>query len=789
MPNAEADPRRTLVILIGASVFPGDKKLSNPRFASSAKAMREYFVDPARFALPESNLLWLFDTTESPTSVYDRIESFLHDAAARPKPEQPHDVIVYYVGHGFFGDDRAYHLAARSLKKGAPEYSYRFRALQRTVKQEARTLRKFYLIDACFSAAAMKELMGVDSVVEKVIAETKREAADDLPNTGTALLCAAPPDDVALAPASQTFTMFTGALLEVLNGKPTVPRLTLKQLHQFSAALIQDRFQADAVRPQIHSPEQAQGDIATVPLFPGGGRLPTKEAVRVNYRDAFERASFGDDNALYALVVKGPAAQADAKMPLEQEVARAWKEYGPQIAAAANHYREGLRLPPVAARDSDGGFVIVVLPIERAFDSPEQLSLAVNALCRCEVTVFDLTGFDPAVLFLLGIRSVARRGITLSSIGGSHVIGSALAVPFNLQLLNLTAHSKEQLERGEGKRPFDLIGKKIQNGFRELADLPQYLDLPAYDSVRQLGVQSAAYRPIRYTEKALVLCPFGPEYSGNNWRLFLGVDLQVELRQHARRADPPEDVHPRVERLLDVDTPRLVAETLFNAIRLTDLCIIDWTFLRPNVMFEAGIRLATNALGAVHIIEATTMQGSPLPDHVEGLIRLFGPLVYRCETYGIPYDEMFRRFEESIRNYGDGRYGFVFEAVGKSIQLRSQSLALPVVDELLRNANIFSSDDEESAGVSPVLFHEVNRELVVAARDAAAERRLAAWLYLSQRFTAEQVAGDPRLSEQFRLLKSQVRRWARNAGRSDLIASIKAFEQAVAAKVQSGAPR
>jgi hypothetical protein len=304
--------------------------------------------------------------------------------------------------------------------------------------------------------------------------------------------------------------------------------------------------------------------------------------------------------------------------------------------------------------------------------------------------------------------------------------------------------------------------------------------------VRQLGAQSAAYRPIRYTEKALVLCPFGRDYADNNWKLYLGVDLAVELRQHARNADPPEDAQPRVERLLDARTPRLVAQTLFNAIRLTDLCIIDWTFLRPNVMYEAGVRVACNALGAVHIIDATAPETS-LPRHVEQLMRLFDPLEYRCEPNGVPYDELIRRFDESIRGYGERRYGFVFEAVGRSIESRSQTVALPLVDELVRDANILSSVDEESAGVSPVLFHEVNKELVNAARDAAAERRLAAWLYLSQRFTAEQVARDARLLEHFELLKSQVRRWARKAGRADLVASIKAFEQAVAANSQSGA--
>lgn len=122
MPGLEADPRHTLVIVIGASIFPGNEQLSNLRFACSAEGMRDYFLDPGRFGLPEGNLLWLFDATEQPTSVYDKIEVFLRDALARPEPDGPRDVIVYYVGHGFFGDDRSYHLAAWSLKTGAPEY-------------------------------------------------------------------------------------------------------------------------------------------------------------------------------------------------------------------------------------------------------------------------------------------------------------------------------------------------------------------------------------------------------------------------------------------------------------------------------------------------------------------------------------------------------------------------------------------------------------------------------------------------------------------------------------------
>jgi hypothetical protein len=431
----------------------------------------------------------------------------------------------------------------------------------------------------------------------------------------------------------------------------------------------------------------------------------------------------------------------------------------------------------LSSAGSNGGLVVVSLRIEQALASKAALRAAVQALCRCEAALFDLTGYDPGVLFLLGIRAVARRGVTLSTIGGQYTLGATLPLPFNLQLLNLASHSKAQLKRGEG-RPYELIGGKLVSGFNQLTDLPHYLDLPAYESVRHLGIGSAAHKPIRYTEKVLVLCPFGEAYSERNWDLYIGLALEGKLKAYARRATPPEEANVRVERLLDVRTPRLVEQSLYEAIRLTDLCIIDWTELRPNVMFEAGVRLATNALGAVHIFDSDS---TAPPSHIEGLMGMMNPVRYRCVPGGVNYDEMIRRFDTSLRDYREGRRNDIFDAVGAAIDLVSQSVALPLVDELTRSANLLSSDDEESVGISPVLFSEVNKELAETVGRAAAERRLAAWLFLSHRFSAAEIAGDERLLQQFELLSAQVRRWARKAHRDDLLNQVKSFEANVKA--------
>ena len=265
----------SLLIVIGASEFPGDPTLSNPQFARSAEGIRKYFLDPAGFALPEANCLWLFDTAEHPTTVYDRIEEFLRRAMAPGDSERARDLIIYYIGHGFFrADDQAYHLADQSYKIGAAEYSYRFRDLLRTVEHGASTLRKFYIVDACFSGVTAKALMSANAITEKLIADTKQEAADYLPNSGTALLCATSPHEVAIAPTSENYTMFTGALLDVLKATPMTQLLTLEQLHQRTTTVILDRFGTTGVRPQIHKPDQKAGDIAAVPLFPGSAAVP-----------------------------------------------------------------------------------------------------------------------------------------------------------------------------------------------------------------------------------------------------------------------------------------------------------------------------------------------------------------------------------------------------------------------------------------------------------------------------------------------------------------------------------
>jgi hypothetical protein len=81
--------------------------------------------------------------------------------------------------------------------------------------------RKFIIIDACFAGAAQPDFIPQGPVAERMEEQTMAGFAE----SGTALLCAASAVDVALAPVFETYTMFSDALLNVMqSGSPTVRR-------------------------------------------------------------------------------------------------------------------------------------------------------------------------------------------------------------------------------------------------------------------------------------------------------------------------------------------------------------------------------------------------------------------------------------------------------------------------------------------------------------------------------------------------------------------------------------
>jgi hypothetical protein len=102
--------------------------------------------------------------------------------------------------------------------------------------------------------------------VIKVLAE---EAKQIFPTRATALLCASSADEIARAPKEGNFTMFSGALVDVLK-RGSIDygeHLTLAQVYDLVNDKIIDSYQAEGIRPEIYTPDQKEGDLSRVPFF------------------------------------------------------------------------------------------------------------------------------------------------------------------------------------------------------------------------------------------------------------------------------------------------------------------------------------------------------------------------------------------------------------------------------------------------------------------------------------------------------------------------------------------
>ena len=210
-------PTPMLAVILGASRFPEAPNLTAGRqFMNSAADVEEYVKSENRgLAVPGDNVLYLFDDSRSGGDQVSAIGKFLAKKCPRiaDKDGGPEDLLVYYVGHGLFtrGDEHAYCLAVRSTEEiNVGGTSIRASDLASTIKENAPFLRRYLILDCCFSARAYCEFMGAP------LTAASEQLREQFPDSGTALLCSSSAGDVSLAPVGRSHTMFTGALIKAL---------------------------------------------------------------------------------------------------------------------------------------------------------------------------------------------------------------------------------------------------------------------------------------------------------------------------------------------------------------------------------------------------------------------------------------------------------------------------------------------------------------------------------------------------------------------------------------------
>ncbi|MBB5338394.1 tetratricopeptide repeat protein [Tunturiibacter gelidoferens] len=357
------DRKRTLLVTIGASRFPKAPELGGgSSFSRSAEALLAYFLGDDGFGLDRRNLLDLFDASHAAAQQLEEIAEFLDDKQRSVDANTlPKNLLIYYVGHGLFTPtDRKYCLALRCTNASNIGFTaMRGRDLAEVVRNGAMHLRRFLILDCCFAGSMLGEFLSGPGEAANI------QMIEDLPDRGTSLLCASSSQDVALAPARLDYTMFTDALLKVLNdGNPTLgEHLSMSDLKATVQNRLRNNYPLNWVRPEVHSPDMRRGDISSVPLFPNRAwpQIETRkkaeaEAERLAEIEAQNKAEAEAERLAEIEARKTAAAEAERLAEIEAQKTAAAEAKRPVEEVEQIHLEQARNQvePPHPARTKIG---------------------------------------------------------------------------------------------------------------------------------------------------------------------------------------------------------------------------------------------------------------------------------------------------------------------------------------------------------------------------------------------------------------------------------------------------
>jgi hypothetical protein len=415
----------------------------------------------------------------------------------------------------------------------------------------------------------------------------------------------------------------------------------------------------------------------------------------------------------------------------------------------------------------------------KVMSSPGAFAHAIEQVCRAELAIFDLTNFEPAVMILLGIRAVIRRGLTVCVAGRHDPPWLGAEAPFHLREVSQVTPPNR-----------DVLRDRILAGIRQLAQPgDSYRDLPCFDLLRAVppdpDQRQARAFDAKLNPAILALVPFDPGYVERNWRQInedlpeIAGQTTARLRQKADAGppDPDEVQRPALRRTLDLDSPRVVSAQLFEAIRLTDFCLVDLTAARPNVLFELGVRLAASRLHPVVIEDRTYGQDDRATENdsadatwlenvngqLEKLRGLLQPVEYSPGREGV-FTQMVDRhleFRRLLQTPGDPRAESllgglpptgVYDLAWPHAVPGHEMVTVPVADRLYAGGAELLVD--QTMGLRHLIY-PAQHPLTKAAERTGLEYLVAAWLYLHFRMRAGGGA-DPELAGRYEELTDQL---------------------------------
>jgi hypothetical protein len=242
--------------------------------------------------------------------------------------------------------------------------------------------------------------------------------------------------------------------------------------------------------------------------------------------------------------------------------------------------------------------------------------------------------------------------------------------------------------------------------------------------------------------EVLLLCSFGQKYSERNL-----AELQRYLEPWVADAMTPairarnEEDPTTIVRSLDIASPRVVSPALYEAIRLTELCIVDFSDFKPNVLFEFGVRVAASPVPPVLVLAE---DAEPVPPQCEALLELFGPILYDPSAMtaadGKAIVERHRELRVAEVEHPQ-LYRQLHEEAWQSADDTTEPVFTPMVRRLHDAAIEMLAD--QTTGVRPHIYPTQHR-LTELAESNGVEHLVAAWFYAERRIGLDAVDDELR---------------------------------------------
>jgi hypothetical protein len=213
------DPGASRAVLIGTSRYRHLEQL--PAVSNNLRALAGLLTSPVSLRLPAQHVR----VVENPAAGQSAVGAVRQAAA-----EATDTLIVYFAGHGSVDAD-ALSLALPDTEYGRIETSLPYDWLRQVLLLDSQAERHVVILDCCYSGLALGRMSASPGLADQAAVE------------GSFLLAAAAETRTALAPVGDTYTAFTGALLDTLrHGIPGGPiLLDLAALYQYLRRTLEAR--------------------------------------------------------------------------------------------------------------------------------------------------------------------------------------------------------------------------------------------------------------------------------------------------------------------------------------------------------------------------------------------------------------------------------------------------------------------------------------------------------------------------------------------------------------------